>query len=124
MRDCPEYTMSKAVLSGEVYWRCRVGQKGGFAVAEKAVWTWILHLASHQRKCGRESIRLVGNKDKVSYGKSNAPLQRILNCDCHSLFREGNCERGRKGTPRSSSQPVKTDGHSFQNKINLLKKCL
>jgi hypothetical protein len=41
MKDCPEYTMSKAVLSGEVYWRCTVGQKGGFAVAEKAVWAWI-----------------------------------------------------------------------------------
>ena len=37
MKDCPKYTMSKAVLSGEVYWRCAGGQKGGFAVAEKAV---------------------------------------------------------------------------------------
>ena len=41
MMDCPEYTVSKAVLSEEVYWGCRVGQKGGFAVAEKAVWAWI-----------------------------------------------------------------------------------
>ena len=123
MRDCPEYTVSKAVLSGEVYWGCTVGQKGGFAVAEKAVWAWILHLASHQRKCGRACYS-VGNKDKFSYGKSNAPLQSVLNCGCHSLFREGNYERGRKGTPCSSGQPVKTGGHSFQNKINLLKKCL
>jgi hypothetical protein len=65
----------------------------------------------------------VGSKDKVSYEKSNAPLESVLNCGCHSLFREGNYERGRKGTPWSSVQPVKTGGHSFQNKINLLKKC-
>jgi hypothetical protein len=28
-------------------------------------------------------------------------------------------ERGRKGPHQSSYQPVKTDGHSFLNKINL-----
>jgi hypothetical protein len=78
----------------------------------------------HTKEVWTRNASRQGIKDKFSYGKSNAPLQRILNCDCHSLFREGNCERGRKGTPRSSSQPVKTDGHSFQNKINLLKKCL
>jgi hypothetical protein len=41
MMDCPKYTVSKAVLSGEVYWVCAGGQKGGFEVAEKAVWAWI-----------------------------------------------------------------------------------
>ena len=68
-------------------------------VAEKAVFGLDLTPGLTPRKCGRERIRLVGNRDKVSYGKSNAPLQSVSNCGCHSLFREGNYERGRKGTP-------------------------
>ena len=68
-------------------------------VAEKAVIGLVLTPGLTPRKCGRERRHLVGNKDKFSYGKSNAPLQSVLNCGCHSLFREGNYERGRKGTP-------------------------
>ena len=71
-------------------WVCRV--------AEKAVIGLVLIPDLTPRKCG-QAHDLVGNKDKFSYGKSNAPLQSVLNCDCHSLFREGNYERGRKGTP-------------------------
>ena len=77
MRDCPEYTMSKAVLSGEVYWRCTVGQKGGFAVAEKAVWAWIFIPGLTPRKCERGQVPADGKKGEISYGKSNAPLQRV-----------------------------------------------
>ena len=53
----------------------------------------------HTKEVWTGKIHLLGNKDKFSYGKSNAPLQSVSNCGCHSLFREGNYERGRKGTP-------------------------
>ena len=46
-------------------------------VAEKAVIGLDLTPGLTPRKCRRERCRLVGNKDKVSYGKSNAPLQRV-----------------------------------------------
>jgi hypothetical protein len=38
------------------------------------------------------------------------------NCDMLLPVPGRSYERSRKGTPRSSSQPVKAVGHSFQNK--------
>ena len=78
MMDCPEYTVSKAVLSGEVYWGCTVGQKGGFAGSRRRrCGLGFSYLASHQRKCERGQVPADGKKDGISYGKSNTHLCRV-----------------------------------------------
>ena len=59
------------------------------------------------------------NKAKVSYGKSNAPMQSVRIVTCYSLFREGAMNAVGKEPHEGSGQPVKAVRHSFQNKNNL-----
>ena len=60
---------------------------------------------------------VVQQGDNLSWVKQRTSAE-CKNCDMLLPVPGRSYERGRKVTPRSSSQPVKTDGHSF-NKIHL-----
>ena len=57
-------------------------------VVEKAMIGLVLILGLTPRSADDISCP-VGNKDKFSNGKSNAPLQSVKIVTCYSLFREG-----------------------------------
>ena len=83
-------------------WVCGVVEKGS---------DWLGSYTGHHTKGSvDEHATRICNKDKISHGTC-APLQRVKYCGLSLPVPGRNCERGRKGTPRSSSQPVKTDGH-------------
>ena len=53
------------------------------------------------------------NKELISHGKSNAPLQSVRIVTCYSLFREGATNAAGKELHESSGQPMKAGGHIF-----------
>ena len=87
-------------------------------VTERAVLAWILDYAPYQGSVDKLMTWLY-NKAKVSYGKSEVPLQSVRSVTCYSLFREGATNTAGKEPHKGSGQPVKAVGHSFQNKSNL-----